>query len=535
MVLSDPVWLWNETMKAMRTTRPTRSRRRVVWAMLAVVWPASGTAASDGPTPAAASAPTAAPRFFVPDFRPVGQTDEPSWVALAVSESLRARLRRSTATTAVSGMRTAGVLQRLAEGDKSTPDEMHRIARLLGADWTVTGTVEASQPGRYELKLRVRHAAQADRDHARSIAAPSVGAILDGATDAVFDLTGVRLSEAQRKRVRATPGQTGSALEYYAKAIRAVRAGKPSDVLYYLAQSRQYDASFRPTMRLLGQVNIAAGNRREVLLIFEQLLRRARRDDDPVDVAFAMTQIAIAHQRVGDLKTAERYYQAAMAEARKVGLRDVQAVLFGAMATLRIDQGDSTSALELLAERLKLLQAQGDRLAIGPACMTVGLVHAAKKDPDQALVYLTLSAKLADEVGMSADKGAALYQIGELQKANGKLEEALEAYRASLAASEEREAGSAYRQIAEIHEQQGRHDEALDALRKAETILAKRKAYAQQADCLARIAGVYLKRNDTTKALSAMTEAVEILRDLGHPELAKYEKELANMRAKAGK
>jgi len=501
--------------------------------MVAVVWPASVMLASDAPASAPALAPSAAPRFFVPDFRPVGQGDEPSWVTLAVSESLRDRLRRSGATTAVSGMRTAGVLQRLAKGDKATPDEMNRIARLLGAGWTITGSLQVGQPGGYELKLRIRHATQADRDHTRSIVGSSVGAILDGATEAVLDQTGVRLTGPQRKRVQATPGQTGSTLEYYAKAVRAVRAGKPSDVLYYLAQSRQYDAAFRPTMRLLGQVNIAAGNRREVLLIFGQLLRCARRDDDSVDVTFAMTQIAIAHQRQGDLKTAERYYQTAMAEARRTGLRDVQAVLFGAIATLRIDQGDSTSALEMLGQRLELLQEQGDRLAIGPACMTVGLVHAAKKEPDQALAYLTRSAQLAEEVGMSADKAAAFFQIGELHKASGRLDEALQAYRASLAASEENEAGSAYRQIAEIHEQQGRHDEALEALRKAETILAKRKTYAQQADCLARIANVYLKGNDATKALAAMTEAVEILRDLGHPDLAKYEKELARMRTKA--
>jgi len=182
---------------------------------------------------------------------------------------------------------------------------------------------------------------------------------------------------------------------------------------------------------------------------------------------------------------------------------------------------------------LRLLELQGDRLGMGPAYLTLGLVHSAGKQTRQALACLSRAAELADEVGIAADKAVALFQIGELNREEGNLDEALKAYRASLAVSEERESGSAYRQIAQVHEQQGQYDEALKMLRKAESVLAGRKAYAQQADCLTRIARIHAKRNDHAKAADIMSEAVEILTDLGHPELPTYKKELAEIRAKA--
>jgi len=485
-------------------------------------------------SPAAAESEESArrPRFFVPDFSSSDGKDESGWVAIAVSEGLRARLRRSGATGAVSGTRTAGVLQRLVGKGTPKPEEIVRTSRLLGADWALMGAASVTDGGAFVLKVRVRHVKQSERNHTGSAQASSLRALLEKTTNTVLALTGVELNEAQQKRVSAIPGGSDTALEYYAKAVRAVRASKPNDALFYVAQSRRHEAGFRPTLRLLGQINVAAGNQREVLLVFESLLRRARLADDPVDVIFALTQIAIAHQRLGRADIAEKYYQAAQKEARKIGLRDFEAVLHGAIATLRVDQRKADEAVSLLRDRLQLLEQLGDRLALGPACMTLGLVYAAKKDMQQAVAHLNRSVKYAEEVDIPADKAAALFQIGELRKEAGELDEALKAYQASIASSKEPEAGSAYRQIADVYDRQDNPAKALEMLRKAESILSGRRAYAQQADCLARIARIHAKRNDHAEAADIMAEAVEILSDLGHPELAAYKKELAEMQAK---
>ncbi len=484
------------------------------------------------PAAAASEESVRRPRFFVPDFSPGDGKDESSWVALAVSEGLRARLRRSGVTEAVSGTRTAGVLQRMVGNGTPNPEQIVRTARLLGADWTVMGVASVTDEGEFALKVRARHVKQPERDRTGSVQASSLRALLENTTNAALELTGIELNEAQQKRISATPEGSDTALEYYAKAVRAVRASKPNDALFYVAQSRRHEAGFRPTLRLLGQINVAAGNQREVLLVFESLLRRAKLADDPVDVIFALTQIAIAHQRLGRADIAEEYYRAAQKEARRIGLRDYQAVLFGAIATLRVDQRKSDEAVSLLQERLKLLEQLGDRLALGPACMTLGLVYAAKKDTRQAVAYLSRSVKHAEEVDIPADKASALFQIGELHKEAGELDEALKAYQASIVSSKESEAGSAYRQMAEVYDRQGDLAKALEMLRKAESILSGRRAYAQQADCLARIARIHAKRNDHAEAVDIMAEAVEILSDLGHPELDAYKKELAEMQAK---
>ncbi len=478
--------------------------------------------------------PASMPRFLVVDFTPADKSDESSWVCLAVSEMLRERLRRAGKTTAVSGMRTTAVLARMTEQNPPPQDRVSKIAGMLGCDWVVSGRARLDDQGRYEIGLTLTSVGDRQQPKKQVVAAGSLGPLVDRATQAVVALAGVGLAPDDLKRVDEMTEGSDSALEYYAKAVRAVRRSKPHDALYYLAQSRRYQDDFRPGTRLLGQVNLAAGNHREVLMIFERLLREAKRAEDPVDEAFALTQIAISHQRIGDLDVANKYYEAALDQARKANLEDIEAMLLGAMATLRIDQKSKDDALRLLLERVKLLEKQGDRLAMGPACLTIALVLDARKQRDYALQYLETAAKLADEVGIPGDKAAALYQMAQLHKESGKLDEALAVYRESIKYSKEAEAGSAYREIAEILEQQGKLDEALRMLRKAEAVLSERKAYVQQADCLAKIARIQAKRNDHKTAMRTMTEAVEILSDLNHRSLARYEQELSELRAKAG-
>jgi tetratricopeptide (TPR) repeat protein len=472
------------------------------------------------------------PRFFVPDFRSSDGGDETSWVALAVSECLRERLRRSTLTTAVSEMRTAGVLSRWSGTAGPTVEEAVRTAAFLGADFAVTAQVGKAEGG-YAGQIQLHPAKAGAQAASKPLQGRSVRVLLDAATRAVLDMSGVQPTDAQRQRIAAIPHGSDSAIEYYAKAIRALRAGKPTDSLHYISESIQYDNSFSPSIKLLGQMNFAARNDRETLAIYERLLRQAKVEENPVDEIFAMTQIGIAHQRRSELDVAEKYYQVALQKAAQIGLSDQETLVLGALASLRVDQKKRDEAMALLRQRLAMLEAQGDRLALGPACMTLALVHSAKNEIPQALDLLKRAAQYADEVGLPSDKATALFQIGEIYKEQGRFDEALQAYDQSLKFSDELEAGSACRQIAEIYEKQGKFDEALAMLRKAEAVLSKRKAYVQQSNCLARIARLLVKQGNSAKGVETMAEAVEILRDLKHPDLATYEKELTEMRAQA--
>jgi len=471
------------------------------------------------------------PRLFVADFNASNDRDDSSWVAYAVSECLRERLRRARVTTVVSEMRTASVMSRLGHGSTSLQEQIVRNARFLGADYAVIGEVSKNEKG-YGIRVSLISTQTGDNAMTQSSQAPAVRLLIDATTDIVLGLLKVNPDDAERRRLLGIPHGSDSAIEYYAKAVRALRAGKPSDSLHYVSESVRYDNTFCPTMKLLAQMNIAAGNDREAQSIYERLLRQAKLNGDPVDEAFAMMQMGMSCQRRGEPSTAEKYYQAALEQSRKAGLADQEAMVIGAMASLRVDQRRKDDALELLGRRLKLLEAQGDRLALGPACMTVALVLSAMGDTKQAIQFLNRAAELADDVEMPSDKSVALYQMGELYRESGELDEALKAYHASLTLSDEAEAGSACRQIAEIYEKQGKVNESLEMLRRAASILSKRKAYAQQANCLARIARLQLKQAESAKALETMTEAVEILRDLRHPDLAAYEKELAEMKAR---
>ncbi len=470
------------------------------------------------------------PRFFVPDFLPGDEDKESPWVAVAVSEGLRYRLIRSGISTAVSEMRTSAVMSRLA----ADPEQVNRVAQLLGADHVVMGAISRTDKG-YAAKIVLGLISPPGPNQSRAVQGTNVRGLLNACTEAVFSMSGVQLTEAQQRKAFSGPGGTDSAVEYYAKAIRALRAGKPSDSLHYVGESVRYDNNFRPTMKLLGQMNLAAGNEAEVLAIFERLLRQAKLDEDPVDELFALIQIGMCHQRRGDLRSAERYFQSALDSTRQLGLADQQALALGALANLRVDQRRREDALTLLKQRLQLLETEGDQLATGPACLTVALVYAAKGQYAESLEFLSRAVKLADASGMKTDKALALFQTGEIYLEQKKFEEALAAYQASLELTEENEKGSAYRQIAEIYEKQSKFDDALKMLRQAESTLAKRKAYAQQANCLARISRIQLKKGAADQAVETMTEAVDILRDLRHPDLPAYEKELAEMKKGAGK
>lgn len=518
-------------MIRVRTDARAEMAGRLTALAVMVVGPSLLFAADDRPGPASARF-RDPPRFLVPDFTPMDDEDESSWVALAVSESLRPRLRRTGASSAVSGMRTAAVMTRLTEAEVPKPETVVHIARMAGADWAVIGGVGLTKEGTYVATVSLRKTKDGSEPEPQRVEAGSLRPLIDRVTDAVLARVGIRLTDEQLAELRKIPRGSDSALEYYAKATRAVRQSKPNDALFYVAQSRRYDPEFRPTMKLLGQINLAVGNRREVLMIYQRLLRQAKIDGDLLDEIYGLTQIAITHQRNGKHGIADKYYASAIEKARALDSRDMLAILYGALATLRVDQRKSDQALELIQRRLQLLQAQGDRLALGPAHISIALIHAARKEREDAIRYLRQAVKLSEEVGNQADKAAALFQIGAINKEGGNIDAAIQAFNESIGVTEHREAGSAYRELAEIYEEQGKLDKALAMLQKAEEILAARKSYAQQANCLARIARLYDKRGEGEEAVDTMSLAVEMLRDLNHPQLARYQKELAELKSK---
>jgi tetratricopeptide (TPR) repeat protein len=187
----------------------------------------------------------------------------------------------------------------------------------------------------------------------------------------------------------------------------------------------------------LSAIYRAWGDYERAVAWMEQALQLSREIGDWQNEASALSDLGvIAHDR-GDYLQADARYRQALEIYRRTGDRWNQALAMGNHGGLFIDLGDYETAGATLTEAAQIFIEIDDRRALSYQYCDLSLIAHAQGDQQTALAYSQQALELATAVGERPGQANALIKLGHAQAGLGRLVEASEAYRQSLAIERE--------------------------------------------------------------------------------------------------
>ncbi|MFN7974356.1 MAG: tetratricopeptide repeat protein [Acidobacteriota bacterium] len=263
-------------------------------------------------------------------------------------------------------------------------------------------------------------------------------------------------------------------------------------------------------LNVLGNVALASGDPATARARYGEALESARAIASPRWIAGSLMNFGFLAFQLSLHDEAQEHWDAALALFMASGEALMATRVRGNLAFLELTRGRHAQARDLIAAMLPVLQESGDVAALAPAHLNMGRALAGLDDPDGALSHYTKAIDSACEMGNRPIEGSALLGRARVVAARGRLDEAREDLRASLAAlsSSARTEATDLVQLAETLRAAGLHDEALACAARLSEQLGGVPAMARAA---MRLRGEALEdKGDLSGAIEAYSE----LRDL---------------------
>jgi len=484
------------------------------------------------------------PRLVVVGFQPAqGADSRDDWIPVAVEETLARRLRRVPGLIAPPAARAYHARQELTDG--KPPDWPH-VLSMMGATHHLTGYCHGPQ-SQTTIELVLTRADDLAAAPLARVELPPARLFdaLDAATR--WTLTQMRIDGAHAELIFAPPARTPSALEYFAKAVSAVRRGDGRDAEHYAGQAAHYDKQCRPALLLITQLQGRSGTAAptELMQRLQLVIEQAQRDHDPLDLVEAELALAELTQRAGSGQAAMTRLEHALAVAYE------QREIYGELAsinaiadwylrqTLPVDglteeqlRAYARSQLQMSAEwqaiGLDMLRGLEDVVGAMPAANKLALTFERLDRQAEALALHEFTLTAAERVGSRRNETTARLYIGQWHVRNGRPAEAVTILSRCLAVAPDEAKSAVQLALGEAFEAAGRPEDALAALQAAYEQIRNRGQLASELTCLRRIAQLQWQLGQYEIAVRSLEEAITVAHALGGPA----ERELHELRAK---
>jgi hypothetical protein len=490
-------------------------------------------------TPAALAAP---PRLAIVGFQPAADQDPRDvWLATAAEEFLARRLRRLPQLTLVPVARLHVARQELGTG-RTAPPPWPVITRAAGCSHWLTATT-AGTPRDLQLTLHLHDLSNPDaKPKTHTLPADRWATVLDTATDWVLGQFKLEVPAEARTRLYRAPTQSTSAAEYYARAVRASRAGDNAAALRYAGEAVDYDRRLRPALALRAQLEMQVGPRggASAARHLRMLNDLARIAEDPLDRASAELGRSLLLQSTGSSDAAKTRADTALTLARESQDAYGELAALGWLADLLVTwqaAKDPNVPPETLArrrlERLKTaarfqhevvdkLLAVSDRVGALTATARLALLHDQLAEPDEGQNWHRRTAELARELNAPAHEAGALVYLSASYRRAGQLKQAREVLERALEVTPDTGRPQVRMLLASLLTELEDHPAALQQLEQAWRVLKSSDEMLAQLECLDLLAAAQSKLGQKAKARRTLQDAVDIAHAFGLP----LEKEL---------
>lgn len=454
-----------------------------------------------------------------------------AWLPTAVEETLAWRLRRVPALTVLPTIRTQQARRELAESDNDPPTEWSRVVRLLGAKHWLKG-VCAGTPDALTLDLELVSVEAPEVKPARMRLGPGrLFDVIDEATRWTLSRLDVaRISKATEDLISAPPAASPSALEYYAKAISAARAGKLRDGVYYLGQALDYDRTFCPALLLLAKIELrgAAGTRVRAAVHLRGVKQLAADRGDVVSEAEFELNQGLLMMMTRSFEPARQRFESALAIAFE---RDDPYGQLAAMNSLcefwcnceppaqaelpadalqRFRLQNLRRAAEWQVLVLEMVHQLGDVVAEAPAANKLAIIHEQLGEWELALQAHQQTITAAQKTGSRRTEATGWMFLGQWYRRQERWQEALEATSRCLALVVEQARPAVRVALADIYRSMSLPQDALGQYELAYEALADGDDLMSQFRCLRGIAELKRELGERTTAIKRLQEALDI-------------------------
>lgn len=497
---------------------------------------AAAAAGQTGPT-AESSASATGPIAVVAFVADQSVDPRDQWLPTAIEEALYARLRRLPGCAVMPTVR-AYQARRELESDSEPEPKWERVLPLLGARVHIHGTV-GGHPDALTLELVFQPLGSAAAPQQTVQLGPGkMFGVLDDATRWLLQrLELKRIASETEKLIFAPPGATGSALEYYARAIRAARDRNPRDAIYYLTKTINYDGAHLSAQLMMAEMEarLTPSARATASARLRHVLDLARRNHD----RRLEIEIELAHGTV--LLLSDSFGPALERLRRALELAGTEQDIYGRIAALNAiadahlrrearpdrdlenEQRErfQTEQLEQAAQALEgVLQSLGelhDRVAEPPIANKLALVYERLDQPQRALAAHKRTLAAAQSIGSAQSQATAWMFLGQWYRGQEQLDDARDAMLECLKLASAASQPKVRIALADIYDARGAREEALKQYLLAYEAIKDGDELGNQLICLQHIAQIHKDLEHTDQAVRALQDALDIAQILESP------------------
>lgn len=395
------------------------------------------------------------PRLALVGLESAPETDpRDTWIPIAFEEVLSERLGRVSGVFVVPTFRIYQARLELRQDDSAVP-AWNEVAAALGATHHLTGICRGWAQD-LELALTLTPLEAPEQAQSLTIASGRLVDVLDEATRALLAALMVpTLDEATAARLLAPPSESLAALEYYARSLRASRAGDLREALRLAEESTASDRYFRRAHALLGRLEIAAGAGAAAATRYQLLARLARQAGDPLDQARAELGQSLILQAEGNYEVAAARAATALEIAYDLPEPYTQIAAISVLTDLRLTREPPAGAergteeaeaflrtqldwalqwQQVLVRRLAQLR---DRVGALPALSKLALLHERRGESAQALEAYHRIVTLAQTLGSQRHEATGWFYLGQGCFEQERWADALDAFSRSLEVANE--------------------------------------------------------------------------------------------------
>ncbi len=524
--------------------------------LLATAFTAHAPADTPQAAPQPASQPVVAvdsrPRVAVAGIRPApGGDPRDEWIATAVEELLTWRLRRCTQLSTSPTQRLyQGQLELSSSNTADAPWE--HVARELGATHLISGECRGEWR-KMSIAINIVPLATAGGENPPiNTKSGSFWDVLDDATDAVVRRLAPSAADDTAAH-HARPSESMSAIEYFARAVAASRAGDGVTAARLSRDAADVDPRFRPALGLLAQIELKspAGGKARAARALRAVLDLARSSGDELDRLNAELALSLIARSDGAPQAALTRAQTALELATAANDAYGRVAAMNWISDLYLtDTGTSDGAttqpsdeaLERLRESIRwqraladLLDALHDRLSALPASTKMALTHERLGDDAAALAAHQRTLRLASELQSPALEAGAWVYLAQFHRARKAWPEARDAAARALERVDDAGKPAVLIMLGSIDAAAGDQTAALGQYQDAYERVRKTDDLGRQLMCLREIARLRHASGDVRGAVQAMQEAVDLAKILESGEHAALQAQLEAWRAAAGR
>jgi tetratricopeptide (TPR) repeat protein len=458
-------------------------------------------------------------RVAVLGFKNLRNDPDTDWIGAVTADTLTTKLAGVKAMLVIEREQVNKVIQeqRLQESDLANPETAVKAGRILGAQSVVVGSFAVSKE-RVILNARivdvetseVLNAAALRGNEAQAMDLPFqlADAVIESLSKKVVVVEGklrveqsapVKLTDEERKKLAERPTQSEEAYQAHGRGVDLDKKHRWKEAEYESQRATELDPGFALAWLQLGWMHYKLGAWPKALESYAKAVALFQAKGDEKNLALALNNIGVVHKCQGRYPEAMKNYEESLAISRRLWDEPVAAMTLHNIGIVHKSQGRCPEAMRCYEESLAMERRLGNEPGTAMTLCCIGEVNRLQGRHGEAMRYyeesLAIERRLGDELGVAMT----LNNIGLVHGSQGRYAEAMRYYEEALAI--ERRLG-------------------------AEPCLAP---------TLLNMAVVFGATKEYDKGLPLAREAAGLARKMGFPDVARYDKLVADLEKAAGR